>query len=101
MKTTLLATVTLVVFSTFTLLTFAGGQERIASFLDHNTALSAVTRTPGAPAPIPYTRPADQVRPIILTAASANEARPAGAQTVWLDGSLSGRPWWLQPREAH
>jgi hypothetical protein len=98
MKTILLTTTTLAVFSTFAVLTFAGGQERIASFFDHDTALS----TTGADQR-PATTGAGEVRPIILVAVRGNDPQTAGAggQRVWLEGSVSGRPWWQQPRQVH
>jgi len=98
MKTTLLATTTLAVFSTFTLLTFAGGQERIASFFGHDTILN--TNVPGQ---TPATTDAGHARPIILVAVNGNDPQTAatGGQRVWLEGSLSGRPWWQQPRQVH
>jgi hypothetical protein len=50
---------------------------------------------------MPSAGKADQVRPTVLVAASGNLTRGAGSQTVWLDGSISGRPWWQQAPQVH
>ena len=101
MKTTLLATITPGVFLAFAPLTFAGGQEGITAQPGHDASLSASTLAPAGSAQMPSATKTDPVRPTILFAAPGNDAHPAGAQTVWLDGSISGRPWRLQGRQVH
>jgi hypothetical protein len=100
MKTTPLATITLAVFSTFALLAFAGGQEHVASLAGHYTSLGASALMAADSGQMRSAGIADQVHPIILVPASGNEVHTAGPQTIWLDGSVSGRPWWIQTRQA-
>jgi hypothetical protein len=99
MKTTLLTTMMLAVFSTFTLLSLAGGQERIAAFLNHNAAADGLTQAASGPAQALPGSGAAKARPIVLLAAAGNDSRAtrAGGQNVVIEGSLSGKPWWVRP----